>query len=226
MQKLYLKKLNRLLTERREWFPRLFRGLMLFYFTKLYRFFIPWTKNILTGENVRIQWPTCLLAELPFSLIQIGDNCIIYEHAMIESFGNGSISIGKNSVIGDNRIYSRGKITIGERVVTSWNVMIQDFDPHPINPELRARQVNDLTMQFHPKFSPHQHALKDVIDFDFSPGEIFIGNDVWLGANCIILKGAVIGEGCVVAAGAVVVKGEYASRSILAGNPARIVKSV
>ena len=219
-------KLLRLLKERREWLPRLFRGQLLFYLTRYYRIFIPWSKNIFLGKNVRIQWPTCLLAEYPHSKISMGDNCIVYEYAMIESFGNGIISIGKNSVIGDNRIYSRGKIKIGERVVTSWNVLIQDFDPHPIDPILRSRQIDNLALQFSPKFDKMSSALPDLINFDFSPGEIVIGNDVWIGAGCIILKGAKVGSGSIVAAGSVVTKGDYPPKSILAGNPARIVKSI
>ena len=223
-EKSFFNKLTNLLTLRREWFPRLFRGLLLFYFTRFYRFLIPWTKNIKIGKNVRIQWPLALLAELPKSSITVGDHAIIYENAMIESYGEGHISIGAHSVIGDNCIYSRGKILIGERVVTSWNVMIQDFDPHPIDPDLRARQIKDLALQFHPHFDGFYGAVKDQINFDFSPGEIVIGDDVWLGAGCFILKGAHIGEGSIVAAGAVVTKGEYPKRSILAGNPAKIVK--
>ena len=226
MQKTFSEKLVRLLRERREWLPRLLRGQILFYFTKFYRFFIPWTPNISLANNVRIQWPTCLLAELPQSQILIAENCIIYEHAMLESYGKGIISIGKNTVIGDNRIYSRGKISIGERVVTSWNILIQDFDPHPIDPILRSRQIDNLALQFKPQFGRPKYTLEDQIEFNFFPEEIIIGNDVWLGAGCIILKGAKIGNGSIVAAGAVVTKGDYPERSILAGNPARIVKSI
>lgn len=40
----------------------------------------------------------------------------------------------------------------------------------------------------------------------------------------MILKGAKIGDRCVVGAGAVVVSGNYPSDSLIAGNPAKIVK--
>jgi acetyltransferase-like isoleucine patch superfamily enzyme len=53
-----------------------------------------------------------------------------------------------------------------------------------------------------------------------------IGDDVWVGANATILKGARIGSGCIVASGAVVLAGSYAERSIIAGNPARVVKTL
>jgi acetyltransferase-like isoleucine patch superfamily enzyme len=50
-----------------------------------------------------------------------------------------------------------------------------------------------------------------------------IGNDVWIGADALILSGASIGDGAVVAARAVVTK-PVPPYAIVAGNPARVVK--
>lgn len=54
-----------------------------------------------------------------------------------------------------------------------------------------------------------------------TPGRIIIGNDVWIGANAIILK-SIIGKGAVVGAGAVVVDDvpEYA---VVGGVPAKVI---
>ncbi|MEP4077633.1 acyltransferase [Haloferula sp.] len=52
---------------------------------------------------------------------------------------------------------------------------------------------------------------------------IRIGNGVFIGARSIILKGVSIGEGAVVAAGSVVVS-DVAAKSLVAGNPAKLVK--
>lgn len=52
---------------------------------------------------------------------------------------------------------------------------------------------------------------------------VLIGNDVWIGANCLILPGVTIGEGAVVAGGSIVTK-DIPPFSIVAGNPARILK--
>ena len=54
---------------------------------------------------------------------------------------------------------------------------------------------------------------------------ITIGNDVWIGGHSIILPGVTIGDGAVVAAGAVVTK-DVASRALVGGNPARLLKSI
>ena len=76
--------------------------------------------------------------------------------------------------------------------------------------------------------APTNHAFGDtgrrIRDQGFLPskGGIVIGDDVWLGANVVVLDGAMIGEGCVVAAGSVV-RGELEPYSIYAGVPAQRV---
>lgn len=53
--------------------------------------------------------------------------------------------------------------------------------------------------------------------------EIFIADNVWIGANSVILGGTYIGEGAVIAAGSVV-KGNIPPKSIYGGNPAVLIK--
>lgn len=56
------------------------------------------------------------------------------------------------------------------------------------------------------------------------PGpDTVIGHDVWFGQGARILPGAQIGDGCIVGAGAVVA-GRFAPYSVIAGNPARVVR--
>ena len=50
-------------------------------------------------------------------------------------------------------------------------------------------------------------------------GPIIIGNDVWLGAHCVILRDVKVGDGAVVAAGAVVID-DVPPRTLVAGVPA------
>jgi virginiamycin A acetyltransferase len=54
-------------------------------------------------------------------------------------------------------------------------------------------------------------------------GDIIVGNDVWFGYGCLIKGGVTIGDGAIIAAGAVVVK-DVPPYSIVAGNPAKVVK--
>jgi virginiamycin A acetyltransferase len=55
-----------------------------------------------------------------------------------------------------------------------------------------------------------------------SKGGITVGNDVWIGANVVILDGAVIPDGCVIGAQSLV-KGILKEYSIYAGNPLRLI---
>jgi acetyltransferase-like isoleucine patch superfamily enzyme len=57
-----------------------------------------------------------------------------------------------------------------------------------------------------------------------SKGDIVIGNDVWIGREAVILSGITIGDGAVIGARAVVSK-DVPSYSIVAGNPARIIRT-
>lgn len=54
-------------------------------------------------------------------------------------------------------------------------------------------------------------------------GDIIIGNDVWLGYDALIMNGVTIGNGAIIATRAVVVK-DVPAYSIVAGNPAKVVK--
>jgi acetyltransferase-like isoleucine patch superfamily enzyme len=58
-----------------------------------------------------------------------------------------------------------------------------------------------------------------------STNTVTIGDDVWVGANAVILPGITIGTHCVVAAGAVVTK-DVADGSIVAGVPAKVIKKL
>ncbi len=56
-------------------------------------------------------------------------------------------------------------------------------------------------------------------------GKVEIGDNVFLGANSVVLAGTAIGDNCIVGAGAVV-KGNFEANSVIAGNPAKRIMSV
>ena len=53
-------------------------------------------------------------------------------------------------------------------------------------------------------------------------GKIVIGNNVFVGINCIILSNTTIGDNCIVGAGSVL-RGHFPENSVIAGNPAQII---
>lgn len=202
------------------------RGYVLFRRGRLLsKVFMRPASGVKLGRNVRLQALASLSAEKPNAAIEVGDHSVIYEHARIAAYGDGRIIIGSRAVIGDVRIYSRARVTIGARAVFSWNVFIQDFAPHPIAPGDRARQLESITEHFLPAFDGHKPQSAPLA-WAFPTDPVELGDDIWFGANCTILPGVKIGSGSIVAAGAVVTRGDYPAGSILAGNPAKVVKTV
>lgn len=219
-----LKKVFIVMTQRPTVFLSYFRQTYLFFQTKaLMGLFVNNNPAIEIDRNVRFQSLKNLMIEST-ARFSIGRNSVVYENARLEAFGRAELIIGKNSIIGDARITSRSKISIGDRFITSWNVFISDFDAHPVDPNLRKIQMDHMTTNFYPRFSQ----TDPIVDFswDNSSAPIRIGSNVWIGSNVTILKGVSIGDNCIVASGSVVTKGEYPANSILAGNPAKVVKSL
>jgi len=125
------------------------RGAYLCLLTQLSYLIFP-NPRVIRGKNVRIQKRFSLQAEAPESKIVIGTNSIIYEGARILATNGGCITVGDSSIVGPTHIYSASKITIGARFLSSWNVVIQDYDPHPVDPILRAEQVTKMVMDYFP----------------------------------------------------------------------------
>ena len=67
--------------------------------------------------------------------------------------------------------------------------------------------------------------LHVIARFEYTPNKkrTIIGNDVWIGAGVCIKEGVVIGNGAIVGMGSVVTK-TVEPYSIVAGNPARVIK--
>lgn len=74
-------------------------------------------------------------------------------------------------------------------------------------------------------FPIFQNGWEHVYDVKDLPvkGDIIIGNDVWMGYDCLIKNGVTVGDGAIIAARAVVVK-DVPPYAIVAGNPAKVVK--
>ena len=106
-------------------------------------------------------------------------------------------------------------IEIGSYCLISWNVGIADSDFHPLDPAQRRRDALALAPYY--KERPPRPPIRTA--------PVRIADNVWIGMNAVILKGVTIGENSVVAAGSVVSK-SVASNTVVAGNPAVVVKEL
>lgn len=114
-----------------------------------------------------------------------------------------NIEFGDGTFVGHQCHFRVGKsILIGRHCLFAGGVGIADYDGHPLD---AAERRSGLTS--------HADEMRPVI----------IGDDVWLGANALVLKGVTIGDRSVIGAHAVVTK-DVPSDTIVAGNPARVVK--
>ena len=135
----------------------------------------------------------------------------LYSRTIIVTRAPGArITIGDGVGISGATIYARKGITIGDNTCIGGNCKILDNDFHPLEAETRNRLLRD------PKGG----------DSDLVPAkEIKIGRDCFIGCNTLILKGTEIGDGCVVGAGAVV-SGKFEPGSVIAGNPAKVIRKL
>ncbi len=147
------------------------------------------------------------------NLIQIGSHTAIRGELVVFPQG-GEITIGDWSYVGEGaRIWSAARISIGNRALIAHNVTIIDNLTHPIDPDERHRHVRAILTDGHP------------LDVDLEPRPVAIGDDAWVGAGAIVMRGVNIGRGAIVGAGAVVTH-DVSDGTIVAGNPARVIRSI
>lgn len=127
---------------------------------------------------------------------------------------SGELNTGSNCYMrsGSSLVISNGKVSIGNNVSFGSNCSLYCLDSISIgNDTIFSNNVVIRDSDVHQIVGKINHK------------PIKIGNHVWVGTNAIILKGVTIGDGAVVAAGAVVTK-DVAPRSVVAGNPAKVIK--
>ena len=115
------------------------------------------------------------------------------------AFGEGSVTIGDACLMSPgSRISASDSVTLGDSVMLANGAYITDSD---------------------------WHGLYDRIDRDERVTPVCLEDNVWVGDHAKVLKGVTVGENSVVAAGAIVTR-DVPANVIVAGNPARIVKSL
>lgn len=112
------------------------------------------------------------------------------------------IAIGDHVGISGASICAATRVTLGNHVLLGADVVITDTDFHPLHRERRYASIRGA-----------QHA------------PVTIGDDVFVGARSIVLKGVTIGAGAAIGAGSVVTR-DVPAGAIAAGNPARVIGEV
>ncbi|MCE0555350.1 acyltransferase [Motilimonas sp. E26] len=151
-----------------------------------------------------------------YEAIEIGNHCYL-ESSCTPAFhsqavkltvvkcnqgASGTIKIGNNVQLQGTAIVAYDNVTIGNNVVFGPMVTVMDCSGHTLTGRGQAGEVAKL-----------------------SPKAVNIGDNVWIGANVMILKGVTIGANAIIGAGSVVYQ-SIPENAIALGNPANIVKHI
>lgn len=150
----------------------------------------------------------------PTASVRIGDNLYCSsgwginalsanKRGMIYASKDAHVIIGNNVGMSSTVIRACKRIEIGNHVKIGANCILIDTDSHSKNYLVRRGQYTDWG--------------------ESSP--IIIEDDVFIGANCIVLKGVTIGARSIIAAGSIVTK-NIPPDSIAGGNPAKVIGSL
>lgn len=140
--------------------------------------------------------------------IYMGDNVTVHSRATFSAgkiFNAPTFRVGNNTYLGPGLSVGVAKeVSIGSFCHIGSNVVLTDNDGHPLDP---IRRTNNEPVE-----------IKDI-----SP--VLLENNVWVGEGATVLKGVTIGKSSIVASRSVVVR-SIEPFSIVAGNPARVIKKI
>jgi acetyltransferase-like isoleucine patch superfamily enzyme len=148
------------------------------------------------GRRVKIR-RSVRMDVLPFNSFSVGDDTIIEDFSVVNN-GVGAVRIGSRSLIGAGNVLI-GPVEIGDDVIFAQHVVISGLNHE------------------------YQNVTVPIRDQPLNTRPIRIANACWIGANVVITAGVAVGEHSVVAAGSVVTK-DVPAFSVVAGNPAVVVK--
>src|SRR5262245_34596204 len=141
----------------------------------------------------------------------LGDRVRVYTWTAFSVEPSGLVVVGDDSTLVGAVFMCAESITIGERVIVSYNVTLADCDFHPRDPDLRLRDAVASSPFGNRADRPPLVARPVVIE-----------DDAWVGIGAIVLKGVRVGRGARVGAGAVVTA-DVPAGALVEGNPARLV---
>ncbi|MBR5028643.1 MAG: hypothetical protein IKX51_05430 [Bacteroidales bacterium] len=126
--------------------------------------------------------------------------CTLGAGSAVEVAENAILTVGNNFNLGPKSLIICHKaMTFGNDVLTSWNCTFMDTD---------------------------QHRLVDASGNCCNPDrEILVGNNVWFGCHCLVTKGTRLADSTTVGAGSRVCGTHTETHTVIAGNPAMVVKN-
>ena len=146
--------------------------------------------------------------------VQIGSGSICRGLIRVEGYGKGRLHIDSNVYIGDDTLISvADSVEIGSYSMIAHGVQIFDNDSHPLKSADRELDYNIICGRSTAPRAP------------IGAAAVRIGRHVWLGLNCLIMKGVTIGDRAIIAPGSVVTA-DVPKATLVGGVPARPIRTV
>ncbi|MCR5197248.1 MAG: acyltransferase [Prevotella sp.] len=173
---------------------------------------------IMNQRDARPRWYIRLMAPL---YQHRGRGSKIYRSVRMDTPPYRQFALGKGSVVESYSCINNavGDVIIGDHTRIGLHNTI--IGPVSIGNNVNLAQGITVTALNH-NFGD---ATKRIDEQGVSTKPVVIGNDVWIGANVVVLPGVTIGSHCVVAAGAVVTK-DVPDHTLVAGVPAKVIKTI
>lgn len=134
-------------------------------------------------------------------VIEIGERCLFHDQH-IRLFASGSVSIGSGCAFNGHSVihmHESGNVSMGRDCLIAGAVSLSTSHVHKIIDIATGERIN-------------------------MPGDIHVGDHVWLSSEVNLWAGANVGHDCVVGKGTYV-SGSFPPHSIIAGGPAKIIRS-
>ena len=111
----------------------------------------------------------------------------------------GALKLGADfNMTAESTIVCAKEIRFGNDCLLSWDILVMDTDEHPLYNKENERINPDKAIQ--------------------------VGNHVWIGCKCVLLKGAVVPDNTVVAAGTLLTSSFSGEHQVIGGNPPTVLK--
>lgn len=150
------------------------------------------------GRGSKIYW-SVRMDTPPYRKFSLGTKSVIESYCCINN-AVGDVLIGNHTRIGIHNTII-GPVTIGNHVNLAQGITVTALNHNFIDTTLRIDEQG------------------------ISTNPVVIGDDVWIGANAVILPGVQIGRHVVIAAGAVVTK-DVPDNCVVGGIPAKVLKDL
>ena len=171
---------------------------------------------IMNQRDARPRWYVRLLAPL---YQHRGSRSKIYRSVRMDTPPYRRFWLGRRSVIESYCCINNavGDVTIGDH--TRIGIHCTVIGPVCIGNHVNLAQGITVTALNH----NFKDTSKRIDEQGISTKSVIIGDDVWIGANAVILPGVTIGNHCVIAAGAVVTK-DVPDNTLVGGVPAKVIQ--